>query len=240
MSQSHPNMILAKKMPMIITYPVKKVKVILPNRGSRAIVFTCCLHRRIFACPGEEQSIIEVISFVQKGKSNDGQVVKRLYTGKDQFALCTRCDLNIMNSSLREVKVLDTLLHTIHHGTISIRVIGLIFLKCGMYIPYDELFDGVFRLNQYHLFFRELLDAWICDVCGTGGTFRDPYSSCASKSFAKTASFHKTGWENYANRPLSNDAFRSFLKVLTFTSEKDLHELFSCPDCEKEDVQGNR
>lgn len=66
-----------------------------------------------------------------------------------------------MNSSVREEKVIDTLLHTLHHGTISVRVIDFLCLKCGTYIAYDGLFDEVFRLNQYQLFSRELLDTWI-------------------------------------------------------------------------------
>ena len=62
--------------------PGEESQGIIADSGFRATAFTSCLPRRIFACPGEEQSIIDTISFVQKEKSKDGQEEKRFYTEK--------------------------------------------------------------------------------------------------------------------------------------------------------------
>ncbi len=113
-------------------------------------------------------------------------------------------------------------------------------LECNVTVPYDCLYDGVFRLTQNHLFSRELLDMWLWDVCGSGGTFRDAYASWSSKSYATTASFHRLGTDNYATRQLSNEAFTSYLKLLAFASETELHELFYCTECETTDENGDK
>ena len=139
------------------------------------------LHCRIFACRVEEQAIVNIISFEQKDNLKDIQEDRRFYTGLHQFPFCRRCDLNIMNSSLRGGKVVDALLHTIHHGTISIRVIEFLRLKCGTYLHYDSSSDGVFRLTKDHLFSRELVDMWLWDVCGTGCTLCEACSSWDAK-----------------------------------------------------------
>ena len=46
-----------------------------------------------------------------------------------------------------------------------------------MYIPYDGVSDDLFRISRKHVFAQELLDSWLRDICGTGGTFRDVFSS---------------------------------------------------------------
>ena len=108
------------------------------------------------------------------------------------------------------------------------------------YCSYVGFYDGIFRLNRNKCFSRELLGMWLWDVCGTGGTFRDAYSSWSSKSYATSASFHRIGTDNYPTRQLNNQAFTTFLKKLTFHSEKHLVELFTCSDCETTDYDNNR
>ncbi len=70
--------------------------------------------------------------------------------------------------------------------------------------------------------------------------FRDACTSLASKSVAATATFHKIGNGSMENRQLCNEALPFFLKALRFPTENNLHELFSCSNCENRDGEGNK
>ena len=46
-------------------------------------------------------------------------------------------------------------------------------------------------MNKKNAFARELLNMRLCDICGSGETFRDACSSWATKSTAEGASFYR-------------------------------------------------
>lgn len=191
--------------------------------------------RSVFACISEERTLMNIIK-ISSGESVDDSIE----IGVDDEVYCSNSEIDLKEGGNGISHVEKCVLHTLHHGSIPYLVTEFTCSNCGLRVFYDGLCHGVFRLNKTHLFSRELLDMWLWDICGTGGTFRDAYSSWSSKSYAATASLHRIGTDNFASRQLSNEAFTSFLKTLRFTREGDLFELFSCPDCEKRDADGNR
>jgi len=85
---------------------------------------------------------------------------------------------------------------------------------------------------------RELLDSWIWDICGRGGTFRDSYLSWASRSSSPTASLHSLGAATVINRQRANESFCKFLMLLEFPNAGDLEEVFTCSKCEPRNRAG--
>ena len=75
-------------------------------------------------------------------------------------------------------------------------------------------------------------------MCGTGGTFRDAYSSWASKSTAHSAPFHHIGTRSNVTRQLCNEAFTLFMKLLKLPRDEHLFALFSCSVCEANNSAG--
>ena len=67
---------------------------------------------------------------------------------------------------------------------------------------------------------------WLCDICGSGGTFSGAYSSWYSNSTAISASFRRISSRTNINRQICNDAFTHFLKLLKFPRDEDLFEIF--------------
>jgi len=90
------------------------------------------------------------------------------------------------------------------------------------------------------LFTCELLDAWLWDICGTGGTFREIISSWDSQRLSHSASFHRFGREGIINRQRGNDTFSAYLKTLRFSRDDDLYSLFSCSKSERNPDKGPR
>ncbi len=99
---------------------------------------------------------------------------------------------------------------------------------CRQWITYDGYSDSLFCLNKTHLFKRELLDPWLWDLCGTGSTFRDVFSSWMTKGLASSGAFHRLGREIGVPHTRANEAFSLFLKTLIFPHDEDLYSLISC------------
>ena len=83
-----------------------------------------------------------------------------------------------------------------------------------------------FCLSRKHVFTLELLDSWLWDICGTGGAFRDVFSSWESKTYCTSGSFHRLGTESNVTQQRGNEAFPAFLKNLKFVKDEDLYDLF--------------
>ena len=107
------------------------------------------------------------------------------------------------------------------------------FPKRSRLIPYDGRVDALFSSRKEHIFTRELLDPWLWDVSGTGGKFRDAFYSWLSKSSISSASCHRLGNERDFARKRGNEAFSTFLKMLSFPNDEDLFDLNSCLKCER-------
>ena len=74
------------------------------------------------------------------------------------------------------------MLHTLHHGSITIVVIDSKYSKCGRFVSYNGAYDALFSVRKEHVLTSELLDAWLWYVCGIGGTFRDAFYSWSTKN----------------------------------------------------------
>lgn len=196
--------------------------------------------RNVFACPSEDASLLRILRESLENKGQEGDRETGCFVGIDDIVDCPECKYDARGSTSTTESQRKVWLHTLHHGEIEIVVTDLTCGICGACIPYDGLSDAIFCVTKKHTFSRELLDMWLWDICGTGGTFRDAYSSWASKSYATSASFHRIGKLSNVTRQLSNDAFTLFLKALKFPRDEDLAQLFSCSVCETNDVSGEK
>ena len=160
--------------------------------------------------------------------------------GTDRERICDECGY-VVSTSLLIVRVPRTvMLHTLHHGSFNVEVIDLKCNVCGKLIPYDGVYDALFSTRKEHLFTRELLDAWLWDVCGTGGTFRDAFYSWSSKNCMSSAACHRIGDVSTFARQRGNEAFSAFLMTLKFPKERGIFDLFSCSKCERTLEDGSK
>ena len=106
---------------------------------------------------------------------------------------CPSCGtfIETENNSTKLSRVVN--LHTLHHRTLEIFVTDVRCPECGRFLPYDGVYDSIFCLSKQDAFTRELFDAWVGDVCGMGGTFRDAFSSWMAKICMVSAKFHRMG-----------------------------------------------
>ena len=81
-----------------------------------------------------------------------------IFVGEDTVLECLSCKYDARTSGNTRVCRGKVSLHTLHHGTIAISVNYFICGYCGQLIPYDGLKDGLFCVNDKHLFSHELLD----------------------------------------------------------------------------------
>ncbi len=99
-------------------------------------------------------------------------------------------------------------------------------------MPYDGIFDGLVRASRYHSFTRELPDAWMFDVCGSGTTFRESFSAWKRESRSITIE------DSILDEPLllqwgmASDAFSIYLKLVEFSFKEILKKLFSSRACQ--------
>ena len=131
----------------------------------------------------------------------------------------------------------EMLLHTLHHGSISIHVQDF-RCECRNLILYDGMSQGLFCASRRHAFTRDLLDTWMFDVCGVGMSFRDSFSSWKRKSCSHSASSIWAQQKPIVKRRMGNVRFNPFLKTVRFYNTSDLHELFSCRTCKVDDGDG--
>ncbi len=162
-----------------------------------------------------------------------------LWTRIDSDIVCPDYTTEFSTSELTQYHTRKVMPHTLHHGCSELSVADFTCTHCKRTIPYDGLSDGIFCLNKKHVFTRELLDMWLWDLCVTGSTFRDIYSSWETKTRAVSACFHCDGSSEILNMQKCNEAFTSFLKLLKFPSDDVLFGLFSCSVCERKDSMGN-
>jgi len=199
--------------------------------GSEPIDYCSKMPRFFFACPEDERGLIRILNGIRKAASPSEGGPYRL-TCIDAQVLCPHCSVILRGTEVVERYRRVTTLHTLHHGSVDIEVIDLRCTSCLRIIPYDGMSDSLFCSNNKHAFTRELLDAWLWDVCGTGGSFRDAFSSWAAKSVSTSTALHIIGKPPDLNRQRANDAFTQFLMTLRFPSDSDAADLFSCSNCE--------
>jgi len=212
----------------------------IPPIGKEAS-FLSTRPRFFFPC-GADESVLD--NFIRTAYNNKRNSISGDpsygFLGIDDEAICPTCEIDVMELENTSRYPRSALCHTLHHGTIDIRVTDLSCGNCRRYIPYDGYADAVFCLNKMHIFTRELLDAWLWDLCGMGGTFRDVFTSWLSQGIAPSAAFHRIGREICVNRQRGNEAFSGFLKTLKFPHDDDLYSLFSCSKCERDPESGTR
>jgi len=202
---------------------------------AKEICYASTRQRFFFPCPSDDAALDKLLRIVNTTNSisTSSERVPR-FIGIDEEAKCPNCGVDVKLVDYPITFQRNASLHTLHHGTIDIQVTDFFCRDCRQYIPYDGYTDALFGITKHQIFTRELLDAWLWDLCGTGGTFRDVFSSWFTQSLSHSASFHRLGREIDANRQRGNEAFSAFLKTLKFPQDDDLYSLFSCKKCERE------
>ena len=195
------------------------------------INYTSRRKRSFFPYSTDEMSIRRLMSVILKydygGEGPD------LFAGRDIALECSCCRYEIPPTSRNKTVKRETLLHTFHHGTVPIHIYDLRCDVCRQLNSYNGLDEGIFALDKNHDFMGELIDSWMWEICGTGGTFRDTFSSWASKRWFTSALYHHVGTEPMCNRQRPNDVYTAFLGNLYFPNESYLNDLFSSMKCER-------
>jgi len=213
-----------------------------PNGGAvNEISYGSSHPRFFFPCPSDESALDRILRIEhmlkENGPTGDNSIG---FIGMDDMVICPRCKMDLTQLESRITIARKALLHTLHHGTIYIQVTDFSCGDCRQYIPYDGYSDALFCVDKNHILTRELLDAWLWGLCGTGGTFRDVFSSWQTQGLAPSSSFHRLGAEINLHRQKGNEAFSAFLKTLRFPHDDDLYALFSCPKCERDTESASR
>ena len=198
------------------------------------------MSRSFFPCAADESALIRLLSAVieSNSSSTSGDPYSKLLL-VDFYVKCPSCGFIVTDGNEAERTVRIALLHTLHHGSIEVEVADIICKNCRSEIPYDGFCDALFCLNKRHIFTRELIDGWLWEVCGTGGTFRDSFFSWDSRCVSPSSQFTLIRGPPRVNRQRGNEAFSKFLLLLELPSEEALNDLFSCRKCEVRDEHGN-
>ncbi len=138
------------------------------QRGNSAIVYSYKLPRKVFACAAEDASLLHILKCAVSVRSGE---TSELVTCVDDTVVCGSCQINIksLNSTSQQSRTVQ--LHTLHHGIITTTVVDFVCGSCGYCATFDGISDGVFCVTKKHIFSIELLEMWLWDICGTGGTF---------------------------------------------------------------------
>lgn len=201
------------------------------------VTYTSQRPRFFFPCRSDDSALQKFLMSVSAAKTAN---TNEIFLAIDEEAICPSCGLDAKQSEEDNCRIRSASVYTLHHGAIDIKVTDFICLNCRRCIPFDGYSDAFFCLTKKHIFTRELLDAWLWDLCGSGGTFRDVFSSWSSQGLAESASIHRIGREMDINRQRGNEAFSAFLKTLRFPKDEDLYSLFSCTKCERDPSSGTR
>lgn len=164
------------------------------------------------------------------------------FEGQDCIMECDKCGKNwiVVDECMSEEYFCnrrEVMLHTLHHGSRSIFVRDF-RCECSNLIAYDGMSDGLFCATRHHVFCRDLLDAWMFDVCAVGMSFRDAFASWKRKSCSSSAELIWVHQRPIVKRRMGNLAFNAFLRTVKFSKNSDLHDLFSCRTCKVIDSSG--
>ena len=183
--------------------------------------------------------MLECVQYAKELAKENGEPAK-FFIGEDNSAYCEQSKVEVTNSNLDRIFSRLVMVHSLHHGTFQIGVPDYACPHFRRYTPYDGRSDALFCLSRRHAFSRELLDSWLCYLCGSGGTFRDVFSSWSSKNFSTRSSLLRLGMHSNFSRQRGNDAFSAYLKTLRFVEEDYLSNLFSCKKCARNPESENR
>ena len=126
-------------------------------------------------------------------------------------SLCSRCPHH--RPHLLHLELAYILLRTNWDGTPKMCMVDFMCKLCRSLIHYEGRNDGSFCLNKKHVLTRELVDSWLLDICGTGGTFRDVFFSWESRISSKIAGSHTINAAPTINRKTANEALCKFLML---------------------------
>jgi len=190
-----------------------------------AIDYCSKMPRFFFACPEDEKMLLRILDLMQNSiPPPDRESCRFIFM--DVQVSCPHCHTVLKGPDIIERNQRGAILHTLHHGSVDIEVIDLRCTSCRRFVLYDGMSDSLFCSNNKHM------DAWLRDVCGTGGSFRDAFSSWVAKSVSTSAALHIIGKKPNLNRQRANEAFTQILMTLRFPSDSDAADLFSCTKCE--------
>ena len=177
--------------------------------------------RNFFPCQSEHSALMLMLGRVQHAKAiaKENGKPEKLFTGEDDSACCEQCKVEVMNSNLDKIYSRLVMVHSLHHDTFQMDVPDYACPHSRRYIPHDGRSDALFSLSLKRAFTRELLESWLWDLCGSGGTFRDVFSSWASKNFSTSSSLRRLGMQSNFSRQRDNVAFSAYLETLKFAKE---------------------
>lgn len=92
--------------------------------------------------------------------------------------------------------------------------------------------DTVFSFSKSHIFMREVLDAWVYDVCCTSTPFRNSFAARIRICTSESAATIRASCVPTINRQRANEAFNLFMRTSRFPKQ-DEQALFSSTTCEK-------
>ena len=98
-------------------------------------------------------------------------------------------------------------------------------------IPYDGMSDGLFSTTSQHIFTRDLLDAWMFDVCGVGMSLKDAFASWKRESSSYSDSSIWLQNPPLLKRRMGNVSFNTLLRTLRFSKASNLFDLFLYRTC---------
>jgi len=152
----------------------------LPNRSKKRVVDICYeskIPRNVFSCSSDESALLSILKTTWESINCTENEAQRKFVGVDEVAICSTCSEDIVSEETTAKLIRNGALHTLHYGTINIAVTDFVCGLCGLRDVFDGLSDGIFCFSKKHVCARELVDMWLWDICGTGGTFRDVYTS---------------------------------------------------------------
>ena len=150
-----------------------------------------------------------------------------IYTGLDSKMSCPCCSISIETEKVLSKQKRNVELHTLHYGSITISVTDIRCRKFPRLLPCDGAEDAVFCVSKQDTFTRELLDAWVYDVCGMGGAFRNTFSSWMTKASMSSTEFHRLLKVPTLNLQQDNGDFTTFHTKLRFPRKEYMYRLFS-------------
>ncbi len=196
---------------------------LLVEEFTNPISYVSTLPSSFFPCLSDEVAINDLIlSTMSLDNTNSTSVEQMPIVGIDAERTCEQCSMLVLSAKGVVQIARVVALHTLHFGSLLVRVVDLKCERCNRSIPYDSVSDVLFSSQEEHLFTRERLDAWSWDVCGTGGTFRDAFYSWITKNCMTSASCHRLGSESNIAQQIGNEAFSAFLMTLTFPKNQGI------------------
>ena len=154
-----------------------------------------------------------------KDKAKDCRVLVELF---DKVLFCASCNSEHDFKNCIEAGTRNLILHTLHHSSFTAAAKHFICTECSFCLPFEGKEVGLFCLDKEHVCRRELLVSWLMDMRSAGGTLRDVFFACESKSLSTTAVFQCIDGASSLSPQTANEALSKFRMLLRFPSSSEM------------------